>query len=87
MLENTELIPLALLAAGALATMIGLLKLIQHGMALMIWIVMMLAGIWGVSYGWTHMGEELQPAIPDEIRKQLEAIDVTGKLADWCDKL
>ncbi len=87
MLENVDLISLVLLVVGGLATLVGFFKLIQHGMVLLIWIALLLVGIWGVSYGWTQMEHQIKPALPDEIRKQLEAVDVSGKLGEWCKKL
>ena len=87
MLENIDFLAVILLVAGTAATVFGLVKLIQHGVTLLIWLVLLIAGIWGITYGWTHLDEQIQPALPDEIREQLEALDVTEQLYEWCNQL
>ena len=87
MLENVDLISLLLLTTGGLLAIFGFYRFARQGLPLLPWVVLMLVGVWGVSYGWTHIGETAQSSVSQEITEQLEYFKVTETLQGWCSKL
>lgn len=87
MLENVDIVSLILLTAGGPAVLLGFYKVAKQGVALLPWLVLLLVGVWGMSYGWEHIGDPVQSAVSEEITDRLDGLDVKGHLQELCRKI
>lgn len=96
MLENVDLISLLLLTSGGPIAVFGFFQVAKHGLPVLPWFVLLVGGVWAVSYGWTHLEEQLPVSESGEIVEQIEEFDLANKikefnlmdtLEEWCSNL
>lgn len=86
-MESIDFLALGLLIAGGPVALIGLYKLIRHGITLLPWIVLLGVGIGGVMYGLYHVDEALPAVVSNKLMKQTKYVDLKQTVAQWCAQL
>jgi len=83
-MENIDFLTLGLLIVGGPTALVGLYKLIRHGITLLPWVILLGIGIGSVMYGLYHLDEALPNAVSSKIKQQTEYAGLKQTIAQWC---
>ncbi|MBF0621767.1 MAG: hypothetical protein HQL54_07535 [Magnetococcales bacterium] len=88
MAENPDMMSWIIMGIGALLVLIGFIKIISNGLTLLIWVVLVVVGAFGVNYGLSMRNGEL----PTEMTSILELLEPGAEmsreaLASICEKI